>query len=713
MAVPVGWIPRPRPFPSILTLLTTMLFGCGDGIPDFTPEELADATTQVEEAFHLRDYQYGAELGEKWAGWAPEALEMKAWTVANMARGRMEGPSRKMAAGMMESHPDSPWSSFAMAASKMGGYSMDDRNEALEASEKAVAGLPDLIDALLLRGEILSRFERDSVDAFFESLPEESLQHPDLRVFRASSSMPMLMEPPDSAIERIVATLNDVLEDHPSHIEANLSASSLIKYFLDDAETAESYVDRAAALSPSPMIHSMLWSGFMEDTSLTEGERLAKVEADARNILETAGESPARWAALAAYLGSSGLPDLQKEVEEIVLGDYPKTRAAEVVLGNRFKSIARDLWAAPNLTEDGNAEKRERLAGMLREFIDRREVRDQELLLEAKWNLFLLQHEADHPDPEVMVEVANGLVEHMETEPGSDPSTYYTTVAMSLAERTGNLTEANRIIEVGLAKLDERLAEEAAEEKAEGTEAGDEGSEAGDEEVPVGEAAQTPEHGGEEAEHGEEGDETESEHGDEGGEAEEEAELDPRVEAERARFFVAKGLVLTQEGKFEEAEEELSKVRELAEENRYASQVLPMAYFHSGQLMERRAEAAETEASDGDAGEFLRSADEFYKEGLRGRYYASPTQGQPWTNPNETALESLYERMHGDLEGFDDYLSAITDEGWEERKDRILARREGDPEPMEAFALETLDGEEITSEGLLGKVLVINFWGTW
>ncbi|MCJ7629455.1 MAG: hypothetical protein MUO50_13835 [Longimicrobiales bacterium] len=51
--------------------------------------------------------------------------------------------------------------------------------------------------------------------------------------------------------------------------------------------------------------------------------------------------------------------------------------------------------------------------------------------------------------------------------------------------------------------------------------------------------------------------------------------------------------------------------------------------------------------------------------------------------------------------------------GWETRRDGILAERIQDPEPMTAFLLETLDGEEVSSESLLGRVAVINFWGTW
>ena len=84
-----------------------------------------------------------------------------------------------------------------------------------------------------------------------------------------------------------------------------------------------------------------------------------------------------------------------------------------------------------------------------------------------------------------------------------------------------------------------------------------------------------------------------------------------------------------------------------------------------------------------------------------------------WTNPNESALKALFEKMHGDLEGFDDYLAAARDEGWEERRAKVLASRIEDPTPIRPFTLKTLDGKEVTSESYLGKVVVINFWGTW
>ena len=140
-------------------ILLGFLSGCGDGIPDFTPEELAEATAKVEEAYRQMDYEFGAELGERWAAWAPDALELKAWTVANFCGATLEGMAEGMAEEMMATYPDSPWSSLALGMVRVAGQDKDQADEALEASEKALAGLPDLNEAVILRGKTLFFFQ--------------------------------------------------------------------------------------------------------------------------------------------------------------------------------------------------------------------------------------------------------------------------------------------------------------------------------------------------------------------------------------------------------------------------------------------------------------------------------------------------------------------------------------------------------------------------
>jgi len=172
-------------------------------------------------------------------------------------------------------------------------------------------------------------------------------------------------------------------------------------------------------------------------------------------------------------------------------------------------------------------------------------------------------------------------------------------------------------------------------------------------------------------------------------------------------------LVRAQEGLFEEAEEELARGRDVDPDDYNAWTALPLADLCFGAVEEIRAEHLRAEGDDAGAQESLRSAERFYLHGLRGDYFPSPEWGMGWTNPNESALKGLFEKKHGNLEGFGEYLTDAKEEGWEEHRAKVLAGRIEDPKPILPFALKTLEGEEVTSESYLGKVLVINFWGTW
>ena len=192
-----------------------------------------------------------------------------------------------------------------------------------------------------------------------------------------------------------------------------------------------------------------------------------------------------------------------------------------------------------------------------------------------------------------------------------------------------------------------------------------------------------------------------------------EAEPDPKFRSDRALLHAVNGLVLVQMGQLDDAETALSFSRDVDPEEFESYVVLPFADLVTGRLMEARAELARAQGLEGEAQELLRSAETSYLQGIRADYYPRPNLGIPWTNPNEPALASLYEEMHGSRDGFEEYLAAVKEEGSEEHQAEVLAQRIDDPQPMVPFALETLEGEEVTSESYLGKVVVINFWGTW
>jgi thiol-disulfide isomerase/thioredoxin len=78
------------------------------------------------------------------------------------------------------------------------------------------------------------------------------------------------------------------------------------------------------------------------------------------------------------------------------------------------------------------------------------------------------------------------------------------------------------------------------------------------------------------------------------------------------------------------------------------------------------------------------------------------------------ALRSSYLETHpGDKNGLATYLAPILEKDRARRKAAILHERIATPQAIPAFQLKTVDGKEISSENLKGKVVVVNFWATW
>ena len=169
-------------------------------------------------------------------------------------------------------------------------------------------------------------------------------------------------------------------------------------------------------------------------------------------------------------------------------------------------------------------------------------------------------------------------------------------------------------------------------------------------------------------------------------------------------------------GHVEEGRNELEQALEFWEEN-------TSAFYHLGQVFEHMATEAEavlqmrdsktvvlkTEAETRDAAEAVRNwldkAEESYIAGL---------EAQSWgENPSQEALEALYERRHGSREGFDEYLAAFYQRDRSQRHQRILESRLDTARTYEPFALPKLDGEQVDSAELDGKIAVLHFWGTW
>lgn len=165
----------------------------------------------------------------------------------------------------------------------------------------------------------------------------------------------------------------------------------------------------------------------------------------------------------------------------------------------------------------------------------------------------------------------------------------------------------------------------------------------------------------------------------------------------------ALGWVFFRQGRLEAAETELRRSHDLSPQSR-------TTLVHLGRLFEARAERAVRSGNDPDdlastEGDFLDQAETWYARAME-------TQA-PGKNPAEAALRALYIRRRGSADGIEDYFANLSDLDRAKRREKILAERIVEPEPMAAFDLPLLSGGRMASRDAEGKILVINMWGTW
>ncbi len=177
-----------------------------------------------------------------------------------------------------------------------------------------------------------------------------------------------------------------------------------------------------------------------------------------------------------------------------------------------------------------------------------------------------------------------------------------------------------------------------------------------------------------------------------------EGEWDGALRGSLGSIYDVIGWAYFKAGRTDDARHTLERALALTEHNRDVR-------YHLGQVYEQLA----TEAEDGRGGEeaataWLDRAEDSYIAGF------GASRGE---NPNETALEALYERRNGSREGIEEYLATLDERDRNRRYERIMASREEAAETYEPFELAMLDGEMVNSADLEGKIAVLHFWGTW
>ena len=176
-----------------------------------------------------------------------------------------------------------------------------------------------------------------------------------------------------------------------------------------------------------------------------------------------------------------------------------------------------------------------------------------------------------------------------------------------------------------------------------------------------------------------------------------EGEFDQALRSSLSGIYDVIGWAYVKAGRAEDGRHTLERALAISENSRDVR-------YHLGQVYEQLAAEAEERGNAEAVTEWLDQAEDSYIAGF------GASRG---TNPNEAALEALYESRNGSREGIEEYLATLDERDRIRRRDRILESRVEAAGTYEPFQLARLDGEMVDSADLEGKIAVLHFWGTW
>ena len=176
-----------------------------------------------------------------------------------------------------------------------------------------------------------------------------------------------------------------------------------------------------------------------------------------------------------------------------------------------------------------------------------------------------------------------------------------------------------------------------------------------------------------------------------------EGEFDQALRSYLSGVYDVIGWAYFKAGHVEDGRHVLERALALADRNRDAR-------YHAGQVYEQLAAEAREGGDVEAATAWLDRAEDSYIAGF------GASRGE---NPNETALEALYESRNGSREGIEEYVATLDERDRIRRRERIIESRVEAAGTYEPFQLARLDGEMVDSADLEGKIAVLHFWGTW
>lgn len=526
----------------------------------------------------------------------------------------------------------------------------DDRyEEGLDASEKALAAAPDHPDFAWLRAEILARRGHEEDAIALVDEVQDAVENPVELLATKAYALYVLSRGKDADPAKLDEALA-TFEAARALDPENVDAQYLTGWVLSaSGRRAEAYAFLKTAAALTP--NPRVHSAYWRAAMGLRDKSSEEKRADIEADID----------ALLAHRGASLylLSAVNNQYETLKLADKKKALEERILEIDPYSEEAEWVlvgrYRAFSKEHGENMHENDSLKalyrGMLEAFINRPQYILERLLGDAYRSLFYVTRDDSTVSDEAFLEIVNGMVAYEEI----NPHITYAGSAIALAERKAYFREAEHLARQGVKE---------AKKKIDGQK--------------------------------------------ERGAYETDGDYESSLNRMTGLMYDALGWVFFNEDRLDNAESELLRAYDLKHDNL-------QNLYHLGRLYEARYGIAKTatmrdapaepSAQLPEVENHLMKAESFYLKGI--------TVQTPGENPNDKALQALYERQFGSLDGYETYLATAEERDRTRRKKEILEARFETPEPLEPFFLKTLDGDSLSTDDLRGKTVAINMWGLW
>jgi len=411
-------------------------------VEDTDPEVVADQVRSMtlDRRFHAA-YLVAKDALER----APESSRLRAWTACSAALARHSVEADAVAVTIDE---NDSWHPFALACIALANR--DD--EMLTLSKQALERLGQHPDAIYVHAVTLFNASKlDETIGFCKAHSEVEAISTGLALIGASALAGKSFDARDHAmLDEAVSTFEAVRREDPKNVVAHYYGGMWLS-FTGRTDEVLVLLEQAAKLAPDSLdVHERLWDAILSSNKLDAAARKARIMDDVQRFLAARPDDPAVLVTAGRYYGRLGLEAEAERMFGRIDSDFPDSREAEQVAFDRLKEVFDELQNQQRREDKMDPALVARYQKMADAFVARPKHRLPGRLGFVYMTLASLLSNEDEPDPERLLWVAEGMVEH------DKRNLLFTNglVPMKLARKTPYKERALEIVRAGLAQAE-------------------------------------------------------------------------------------------------------------------------------------------------------------------------------------------------------------------------------------------------------------------